>query len=160
MFFREVLHALGERKARYALVGGVAVALQGVPRMTFDLDLVPALDRDNLLRVDSALRSLNLRPRLPVRLDDATDPNLRADWLARNLLSVAYVDFERPMREVDVLVNPPVPVEELLEQVDVRNLAGVAVPVASVSSLIALKLAAGRPQDLADVAVLQALVRE
>lgn len=160
MCFVEVLHALQVQGARFALIGGVAVALQGVPRMTFDLDLIVALDPDNLAKVDAALRSMNLRPRPPVALQDAASAEVRSDWLERNLLAVTYVDFDKPMREVDVLVSPPADVEGLLQRVNWRDLAGLRVPVASIADLIALKKASGRPQDLADVAWLERTQRQ
>jgi hypothetical protein len=43
--------ALGQAQARYLVVGGVAVVLHGHPRFTADLDLVVALDPDNVRRV-------------------------------------------------------------------------------------------------------------
>ncbi len=44
MFYLEVFRALEEHKVRYLLVGGLAMNLHGVPRMTMDIDLVIALD--------------------------------------------------------------------------------------------------------------------
>lgn len=50
MFYLEVFRALEEHKVRYLLVGGLAMNLHGVPRMTMDIDLVIALDTKNLER--------------------------------------------------------------------------------------------------------------
>ena len=45
----QVLATLHESGARYLVVGGVAVVLQGHPRFTADLALVLALDISNVL---------------------------------------------------------------------------------------------------------------
>ena len=40
MFIRDVADALEERGVGYAVVGGGAVNLHGIPRTTYDLDIV------------------------------------------------------------------------------------------------------------------------
>ena len=68
--FERVFAALEARGVRYLVVGGVAVVLHGHPRFTADLDLVLALDPQNLASAIAALEGLGLRPRAPVRLAD------------------------------------------------------------------------------------------
>jgi hypothetical protein len=58
-----ILAALNEARVRYVVVGGVAVVLHGHLRFTADLDLVLALDRDNVLAALAALQGLGFRPR-------------------------------------------------------------------------------------------------
>ena len=41
--FLEILNALRDRHVEFVIVGGVAAALHGGSRVTFDLDLVPSL---------------------------------------------------------------------------------------------------------------------
>ena len=41
--FLEILNALPDRHVEFVIVGGVAAALHGGSRVTFDLDLVPSL---------------------------------------------------------------------------------------------------------------------
>ena len=48
MYYQEVFSALAEKKIRYVVVGGVALVLHGVVRLTADLDLMVALDYANL----------------------------------------------------------------------------------------------------------------
>ena len=70
MFYLEVFRALEEHKVRYLLVGGLAMNLHGVPRMTMDIDLVIALDIKNLEGFIGAAVSLQLKPVLPIALSD------------------------------------------------------------------------------------------
>ena len=47
------------------------------------------------------------------------------------------------------------PWQDLADGADDIDVAGVSVPVASIAHLIEMKAAAGRPQDLADIAALR-----
>ena len=48
----------------FCVVGGVAVNLHGVPRVTYELDIVPALDEPNLVAIDDGLDPLCVRTSL------------------------------------------------------------------------------------------------
>lgn len=49
---------LNKRGARYIVIGGFAVIMAGLPRVTGDIDLLVAVDRENEARVFSALSTL------------------------------------------------------------------------------------------------------
>jgi predicted nucleotidyltransferase len=57
-------------------------------------------------------------------------------------------------------VQEPFPFDAAWARATVADLGVAKVPVASIEDLIALKRAAGRPKDLEDVRVLEALARE
>jgi hypothetical protein len=158
MFIRDVAEALEKSGAPYCLVGGVAVALHGVPRLTFDVDVVVVPEVKALTAADLALQALGLRPRLPVRLVDAADETTRRSWLEdRNLIALTFTDPNDPLREVDVLINPLVDATQMVARSERLNSGGVSIRVACVDDLIAMKQAAGRPKDLADIKHLQRL---
>lgn len=153
-----VLEALSEAEVRFVVVGGVAVTLQGHIRATVDLDLVVDLVPENVVAALDVLTELGLVPRLPVRARDFADPEIRGAWVAeRNLTAFSLHDPADPRREVDILADPVVPVDQLLAQAEEKVLGGIGVLVASRAHLVAMKRAAGRPQDLADIAALEAL---
>ncbi len=54
----DILHALSGARVSFVVVGGVAVVLQGHPRMTADLDLVVDLSVDNVRRTVDVLEHL------------------------------------------------------------------------------------------------------
>jgi hypothetical protein len=158
VFIRELLAALASERVPYCIVGGVAVTLHGVPRLTYDVDLVVPTTAEALGALDRVLTQLGLRCRLPIRLADLADDELRARYRdERNLIAVTYTDPADPLREVDVLVSPPVPPAELVARAIVLQLQGIAVHVASRADLIALKRDTGRAQDQSDVAHLERL---
>lgn len=154
----DVLRALHEAEVRAVVVGGVAVVLHGHPRLTADLDLVLDLARENVTAALTTLQQQGLRPRLPVAPEQFADPLIRERWQReRNLTVFSLHDPADPLREVDLLAESPLPFRQLWEASRIVSVADVPVRVAGIDHLIAMKRAAGRPQDLADVVALEAL---
>lgn len=156
--YDDVFAALDAAAVRYVVVGGVAVVLQGHPRMTVDLDLVVELETQPARKSVQALLTLGFVPRLPVDPLSFADEQTRRGWVeGRNLQVFSFYDPASPLREVDLFADYPLPFEELHRDARTVLLGGVAVPVASVAHLIAMKTVAGRPQDRADIAALTAV---
>jgi hypothetical protein len=65
-----------------------------------------------------------------------------------------------PGLEVDLFVQEPIEFEGAWGRRVVVQLGSTRAAVASLADLLAMKRAAGRPQDLADVAALEALGRD
>jgi hypothetical protein len=156
--FVDILAALEEAGVRAVVVGGVAVIAHGHLRATADLDLVVDLERENLLLAVEVLTDLGLRPRLPVHATDLADEEKRTTWARdRGMTVFSFHDSVDPRREVDVFVDLPFPFEDLAADSLVTDLFGHRVRVAGLAHLLAMKRAAGRPRDLADIAELEAL---
>jgi hypothetical protein len=56
--FMEVLKALDREKVDYVLIGGVAVILHGLERLTRDIDIFVKMDPKNIERLGKALHSV------------------------------------------------------------------------------------------------------
>lgn len=154
----DVLQALHHAEVRAVVVGGVAVVLHGHLRMTADLDLVLDLSPGNVVAALTVLEQQGLRPRLPVPAQQFADPATRERWQRERHLTVFSMhDPADPLREVDLLAEAPVPFEELWDASRIVTAGDVPIRVASLDHLIAMKRAAGRPQDVADVVALEAL---
>lgn len=65
MFYLDLFRALEAKQVRYLLVGGIAMNLHGVPRMTMDVDIVLAMDEANLRAFLGAASDLRLEPWRP-----------------------------------------------------------------------------------------------
>ena len=158
--FERVFAVLAGAEVRYFVVGGVAVVLHGYLRFTADVDLVVALDRDNVLAALRALASLDYRPRAAVNMEDFGDAALREEWVTeKGLMVFSLWSPLMPATEIDLFVREPVPFEEAWSRVVHADLGGVDVPVASLSDLIALKRNAGRPKDLLDAEELEKIAQ-
>jgi hypothetical protein len=145
-----LLGRLARAEVDFVVVGGVAVAFQGYGRATKDLDITYATDSENLRRLGSVLVTLHARLRgitedVPFVADERT--------LARTRLLTLDTDEGW----LDLLAAPPgaPPYAKMRSRADRVELDGIVVAVAALDDLLAMKRAAGRPQDLADVEALE-----
>lgn len=153
--YQQLFQALNAAEVRYAVAGGLAVVLHGVPRMTFDLDLALDLSEENLRRLVGVLDSEGYRPRLPVPLAELCREELRSSWTTeRNLVAFSLFHPARPMEEVDLLLVTDPGWEVIAPSVVLRRLDDLEVPVVGRAVLRAMKLAVGRPKDRADASLL------
>jgi hypothetical protein len=134
----------------FVIVGGVAVVLQASPRFTRDLDICYATEPDNLLRLGDVLLAIGARLR-GVEEDVPFVPD------ARTLRRAQMLTLTTREGDLDLLVDPVGSPDyaALQMKADRMDLDGVTVAVASVEDLIAMKRAAGRPQDLVDLESLE-----
>lgn len=161
LFYHDALRALVEARARFVVVGGVAVNLQGVPRPTADLDIAADLGLENVLAVARAFSSIGLRPRLPEPPEKLADPATVRDWVEqRNLKAYTFQDPNNPLRNADVLVTSPIPYPELESTADTVEALGLRIRIASIPALLRMKEHAGREQDLADADALRRILED
>lgn len=159
--FEPVFRALDATGARFVVVGGVAVVLQGHARLTADLDLVIDLEPEPCRRAVSALVDLGLHPRAPVQAIQFADPERRRQWTEEKGMEVfSLYDPSNPLLTVDLFARSPIPFGDLWQQADVMRIGEVDVRVASVPHLIAMKRRVGRAQDREDIARLEEILRE
>jgi hypothetical protein len=148
---------LAAARIRFVLVGGLALVLHGLDRLTADVDLVIDLSAESARVAVQALTAAGYRPLAPVDPIALADPEQRREWQAvRNMQVFSFWDSSNTRPTVDVILSPEVPFEELWAAASVVHLGGHAVHVASIEHLIQMKAAAGRPQDLADIERLRA----
>jgi len=140
--FLDLLTALNDADARFMLVGGHAVGLFGRPRATKDFDLWVEASSENARRIFRALSEFG------ARLRDLTE----ADFASRG----NGFRMGSPPFRIELLTEiSGVRFEDAWPRRETVDLEGVRCFVIARSDLIANKRAAGRPQDLADAAVLE-----
>lgn len=152
---------LATARVRFVLVGGLALVLHGLDRLTADVDLVIDLSTDPAQAAVRALVSAGYRPLAPVDPILLADPEHRRNWqTTRNMQVFSFWDSTNARPTVDVMLSSAVPFEELWSAASVVKIGEHEVRVASVDHLIRMKTAAARPQDLADIERLQARRRD
>jgi hypothetical protein len=139
------LDALRAASVPYALCGGFAVAVHGVPRATKDIDfLVPETE---LAHAETALKSAGFTLRAgPIPFGVGTPQE-------RRLYRVTKVAHGEHLT-IDLLAVTLVFAQVWSSRVDV-SWEGRVLSVVSRDGLVAMKRLAGRPQDLADIAALR-----
>src|SRR5215469_7544381 len=140
--FKELLSVLNAHRVKYLIVGGYAVSLHAEPRATKDLDILIGSSTENSKAVFAALKEFGA-PLEGLTPKDFTEPGsffrMGTPPVMVDLLSgIKGVDFDKAwQRRVEFDVDP-----------------GLNASFISREDLLASKLAAGRPQDLADAAAL------
>ena len=161
MLYEELFRGLAVARIRYVVVGGVALVLHGVVRFTADLDLMIALDDENIRTFLAAMSELGYKPKLPVSPEEFADPRIRAHWKRERGMQVfSFHHPHRPIELVDVFIDEPIEFAAVEREKRVFTAQGVAVPVISIRHLKQLKALSGRPQDLADIEALESLERD
>lgn len=137
-----VCRLLNAAKARYAIVGGYAVAMHGVVRATKDVDVLIDPTLKNAQRVLSALEEL------PFRMAGDIDP---ADVIARKVTIIGDIP------NVDLLtIAWSVRYADAAAGLQKAVVDGVRVPYVSFDDLVRSKQT-GRLQDRADIEALERL---
>ena len=159
MIYLDLFRALHEHQVRYLLVGGLAMNLHGVPRMTMDVDLVLFMDEANLNRFVACAKYLSLEPCAPVPLEALKDSAQRQSWFEQKHM-IAFGMQNRQARiptMVDVLIAPCIDIERAYTRAVTRDLDGTPVTLASIDDMIVLKQGTGRAQDESDIEHLERL---
>ena len=139
--FKELLSVLNAHRVKYLVIGAYAVSIHAQPRATKDLDILVKADAENAERVFSALAQFGA-PLEGLTPADFAEPGpffrMGREPVGVDILTtIPGVEFDEAWpRRIEDVVDPA---------------GGLKASFISREDLIAAKLAAGRPQDLADV---------
>ncbi|MBP7960746.1 MAG: hypothetical protein KA003_02180 [Caldilineaceae bacterium] len=136
-----VFSSFHDHDVRYVIIGGIAAILYGVPRATFDLDILIEATPENAQRLLDAL--------LDAGLGTASLTTVEA------LLAHEITIFRDKVR-IDVQTSTPgLEFDDAWAKKEEMEYAGQVFYVASRQDIIASKRAAGRTRDLEDVRLLE-----
>ncbi len=138
---REVFSCFQKHDVKYVVIGGIAAVLHGVPRATFDRDILIEATSDNAKRLLDALTE--------ARLATAT-MTTSADVLAHEI--TIFNDRVR----IDVQTRTPgIEFEAVWPRRKILTYQKQQFYILSLADLIASKIASGRPKDIEDIRALQ-----
>ncbi|MBN1888719.1 MAG: nucleotidyltransferase [Thermoflexales bacterium] len=136
-----VYSSLHKHKVKYITIGGIAAVLHGVPRATFDLDILIEATPDNAQRLLDALLEAGL--------------GTASLTTAEQLLAHEVTIFRDRVR-IDVQTSTPgIKFEEVWGRRQTVEYGQQQFYVLTRDDLIASKRAAGRQKDLEDVRLLE-----
>ncbi|MBI3397861.1 MAG: nucleotidyl transferase AbiEii/AbiGii toxin family protein [Deltaproteobacteria bacterium] len=156
-----ILKKLDEKSIRYIVVGGIAVNLYGIPRMTYDIDLLLDLDDKNLKKFLNLLKNWGFKPKVPVDIMDFAKKDKREDWIKnKNMKAFNLVNPAWAISEIDIVIDSPVDYDKAYKSINKVKLHGVTIPVVSIDDLIKMKEKTKRKQDMADIRYLKEVKSE
>lgn len=150
---RELFKALARHDVEYVTIGGIAIQAHGGQRLTQDLDIAIATSKENIARLASALLDLDARILGP---DGQRSQSVPSASLLGSSDQWHLITDHGPL---DILTLPA----HLGSFADMRArahevpLSELSIPIAHREDLLKMKRAAGRPQDLADIRLLESL---
>jgi hypothetical protein len=150
-----IVEVLTRHGVAFIVIGGFAAVAQGSPIPTQDIDVVPAADRENWVRLSSALKELDAKVRA-VELDELLPFDHDADSLAAARiwnLTTKYGDLD-----ITQMPSGTEGYDDLRRDAIEIEIRGVRIQLASLSDIVRSKEAAGRDKDRLALPVLRELV--
>jgi hypothetical protein len=152
-----ILSVLNEHGVEFVLIGGLAGAAYGSPRVTTDVDVTPLRGKGNLERLSAALTELGARIRTE---EDVAGFEFRHD--ADSLARVETLNLVTDGGDLDITFVPAGTrgFEDLRRDAVSMVLFETPMLVASLADVIRSKEAAGRLKDLAELPTLRRLLEK
>ncbi|RKY36675.1 MAG: hypothetical protein DRP72_03865 [Candidatus Omnitrophota bacterium] len=158
--FLGIFRELNNKGIKYIVVGGMAVNFHGIPRATYDIDLLLYLEDRNLKKFLILLKEWGFRPRVPVDIMDFADKKKRQDWIKnKNMKAFNLINPDWAIREIDIIIDTPVDYKKAIKSVKNIKFYNVVVPTISIDNLILMKSKSNREQDKADIRNLRKLLK-
>ena len=149
---KALLSRLIECTVEFVVIVGVCGVLHGASLVTLDLDICCRFSRENLRRLEAAVKDLNPRHRLtanklPLELTDELCGRLKNLYLSTDLGTLDCLS------EVAGIGS----YEQVLQRSVLRSMSCGELRMLDLDALIAAKLATGREKDLDAVKLLRAI---
>ncbi len=140
--FKELLKIFAEKKVKYLIIGGYAVAKHAEPRYTKDLDIWIGNSTENAELVFQSLKAFGA-PLQNMSVEDFTIPT----YVFQIGIEPSRIDILMGLKELDF--------EECWQRRSASIIGEIEFQFISIDDLIFNKQLTGRPQDLLDVEILK-----
>lgn len=141
---RDIAAELDRMSVPYAVMGGLAVRVYGIPRATYDVDLTVSIPRPRLAELFERVQAMGF-----------TVPEVFQSGWVDEIAGMPLVKFRLYLQEhgidIDVFLAESPYQEELIARRRASDVEGTRIWLVSPEDLILLKLVAHRPRDLADI---------
>jgi len=151
--YHDILTRLSDEGVESIVVGMVAAVLQGVPMMTWDLDIVHRRTPENVERLLHVLQDIQAVARHDPR-------RLRPN--ESHLIGPGHILLETRFGDFDCLgaIDGGRAYEDLLDSSVVVNLENRPIRLLALREILAVKRRAGRPKDLAAIPYIESTINE
>jgi hypothetical protein len=149
---KALLSRLKDRRVEFVIIGGVCGVLHGASLVTLDLDICCRFSRENLLRLEAAVKDLHPRHRLTA----SKLPFELTDELCGSLKNI-YLNTDSGVLDCLSEVSGLGDYEQVWKQSVPHNMSFGEFRILNLDALVTAKLAAGRKKDLDAVKLLLAI---
>jgi len=145
--FLSIIKAFNTYNVRYVVIGGVAVIIHGMPRLTQDLDILIEMTPENIEKLKKALKSC------------FNDDSINEITL-RDLESYSVIRYGTPEGfHLDIMASIGEKADYNSVEIGTKEVEGIKIRVATAQSLYELKKDAIRPEDKRDALFLESLLK-
>ncbi len=155
-----IFKEFNKKKIRYIVVGGMAVNLLGIPRITYDIDLLLDLEDENLMKFLRLMKIWGFKPKAPVNIIDFANRDKREKWIKnKHMKAFNLVNPDWAIREIDIIINTPVNYKSAIKNIRRAILYKESIPIISAKDLILMKSKSNRAQDRDDIVNLKKILK-
>jgi hypothetical protein len=142
IYYEEELKELNKSGLKYLIVGGIAVNLHGLPRLTRDLDLMIDINADNLQKFVKVMKKLNYATKFPIN-----------EWQGKS--AIAFFSDQDDSKQIDVLLKNPIDFKAAYKRRKMFKINEASFNCVGFDDLLKMKEIAGRDRDLIDMGYLK-----
>jgi len=143
-YYRKEIKAFNKNRLHYLVIGGIAVNLYGLQRLTLDLDLMIDLSPELLEKFVKIMEKLGYGTKVPQK-----------KWA--KVMAIAFVNQQDNDKRIDVFLKNPIDFTKAYKRRKVFKVEGLSISCVSFEDLIDLKNKASRTRDLIDIGSLKRL---
>ncbi len=150
--YEKILREFYYEHVDYLIVGGIALNLHGVPRATFDLDIIVAWDEENIRKIEKILEKLKFKSMVPVTLTELKSKERRKELIRKkHMFALNFYNVEDPLEEIDILIKDVSDFKKLFERKKTIKIDDFEIYLISLDDLIKLKRSSRRHKDKEDM---------
>jgi hypothetical protein len=142
LYYEKVFNALNKSKIKYLVVGGIAVNLYGLIRLTRDLDLMIDISEENLAKFVHLMKALGYGTKLSV-----------SEW--QDKVAIAFRNAKDESKQIDIFMKNPIDFGDAYKKRKIFKLGRTEVACVGFEDLLKMKEIAGRDRDLIDMGYLK-----
>jgi len=142
LLYEEELKALNRCKLKYLVIGGFAVNLHGLYRLTRDLDLMIDISEDNLEKFINLMKKLGYASTVAIEK-------------SKNTAALSFRLDKDDYKQIDVFLKNPINFLRAYKRRKLFKFGKTSVACVGLKDLLAMKELAGRDRDWIDIGYLR-----
>lgn len=142
MYYEDEIAALNKSRIKYLIIGGIAINLYGVHRLTRDLDLLIEVPEENLVKFYKLMGNLGYFAK----------PSVEE---ALKLTAISFLHKKDKFKQVDIFIKNPINFEAAYQKRKIFKVKHLSFPCAAEEDIIKMKEKIGRDRDWIDIGTLK-----